>query len=102
MARPTIRSNCVSHRYFRTASDEVYEQARLNLDAAWQIQPPQTCIEPAATAPRDADGRILLAVDEEFCAYAAAAEMLPQLLASGLVDEISEEAFRAALPVVEG
>lgn len=91
----------MSHRYFRCASDEVYEQARLTLDAAWGIQPPQTCIEPAATAPRDADGRIVLAVNEEFCGYPAAAEMLPKLLASGVVDEIDEATFRAALPAGE-
>jgi len=88
----------MSHRYFRCSSDEVYEQARMGLDAAWGIEPPQTCIEPAATAPRDSDGRILVGVDQEFCSYPAAAEMLPQLLADGLVDEIDEETFRASLP----
>ena len=88
----------MTHRYFRTASDEVYEQARAALDAAWSIEPPQTCIEPAATAPRDAEGRILLAVDKEFCAYPAAAEMLPTLLTTGAVDEITEAAYWANVP----
>jgi hypothetical protein len=88
----------MTHRYFRTASDEVYEQTRAALDAAWGIEAPQTCIEPAATAPKDSDGRILLAVDTEFCAYPAAAEMLPALLAGGLVAEIDEAMYWASVP----
>lgn len=84
-------------RYFRTPSDAVYEQARAALDAAWGHVPPTTCIEPAATAPRDGSGRIVLAVNDEFCAYPVAAEMLPQLLASGVVTEIDEAAYRTAL-----
>lgn len=88
----------MSHRYFRTSSDEVYEQTREALDAAWGIEPPQTCIQPAATAPRDSDGRILLAVDEEFCAYSVASEMLPALLASGAAEEIDGETYWASVP----
>lgn len=88
----------MTHRYFRTGSDEVYEQTRAALDAAWGIEAPQTCIEPAATAPRDADGRILLAVNEEFCVYPAAAEMLPALLAGGFVDEIDETTYWSSVP----
>jgi hypothetical protein len=40
----------MSHRYFRTDSDAVYEQVRLGLDAEWQHVPPTTCIKPAAVA----------------------------------------------------
>ena len=86
-------------RYFRTPSDAVYEQARVALDAAWGHVPPTTCIEPAATAPRDAAGRIVLAVNDEFCTYSVAAELLPQLLAGGAVVEISEAEYRAAVSV---
>ena len=84
-------------RYFRTASDEVYEQARLTLDAAWGHAEPITCIEPATTAPRDSQGRIVLAVDDEFCAYSVAVDLLPQLLASGVVEEIAQADYRAAV-----
>jgi hypothetical protein len=84
-------------RYFCTASDAVYEQARLTLDAAWGHVAPTTCIEPAATAPRDSQGRIVLAVDDEFCTYSVAAELLPQLLASGAVEEIDVAAYMAAV-----
>lgn len=86
-------------RHFRTASDPVYEQARVTLDAAWGLLAPTTCIEPAATAPRDAQGRIVLAVNDEFCAYSVAAELLPQLLASGAVEEIDAATYMAAVSV---
>jgi len=84
-------------RYFRTASDSVYEQARLTLDSAWGHVAPTTCVEPAATAPRDSQGRIVLAVNDEFCEYSVAVELLPQLLASGAVSEIDRETYAAAV-----
>lgn len=86
-------------RFFRS-TDAVYEQARLTLDAAWGLPNDRgtvTCIEPAATAPRDSQGRIVLALNDEFCEYTVAAEMLPQLLASGAVDEIDAAAYHAAI-----
>ena len=89
-------------KYFRClAGDESYEQVRLTLDAAWGHPNAETktvtCFDPAAVAPRDAQGRIVLAVNDEFVAYPAAAEMLPQLLASGAVTEITEAEYRAAV-----
>jgi hypothetical protein len=91
-------------RYFLTDSDEVYEQARLTLDSAWGHPSPDgktlTCIEPASVAPRDAQGRIVLAVQDEFCEYSVAVDLLPQLLASGLVDEIDAAAYHAVFPQV--
>lgn len=84
----------MTQRYFR-ASEEVYEQARATLDAAWGHPGPVaiTCIEPAATAPRDADGRVLLAVDAEFCTYSVAIDLLPAMLASGQVEEIDADSY---------
>lgn len=87
-------------RYFR--SDEAtYESVRLSLDAAWGHGPGTgtlTCYEPAATAPRDPQGRMLLAVDDEFCGYEAVAATLPGLIASGAVEEISEADYWASVP----
>jgi hypothetical protein len=84
---------------FFAASAAVYEQARQTLDAAWGL-PNQlgtvTCIDPAEVAPRDAQGRILLAVPESFCQFTVAADLLPQLLASGVVEEIDEATYWAA------
>lgn len=86
-------------RYFRS-NETVYEQARATLDAAWGLPDGRgtaTCIEPAATAPRDAQGRVLLAVADEFCTFTTAVDLLPQLLASGAVEEIDEPTYRAAV-----
>ena len=91
-------------RYFRTADAAMYESIRLQLDAAWGHPTPdgktQTCFDPVAVAPKDVSGRVLLAVKNEFCSYEAVAAVLPQLLASGAVEEISEAEYRAALPSV--
>lgn len=89
-------------RYFRTSNDLVYEQARTSLDAAWGFPTSDgktiTCIDPAAIAPRDSLGRVVLAVNDEFCTYSVAVDLLPQLLASGAVEEIDETTYRASLP----
>lgn len=90
-------------RFFRS-TEAVYEQARATLDAAWGLPNDTgtvTCIEPAATAPRDAEGRVLLAVDDSFCTFTVAVDLLPQLLESGAVEEIDEATYRASLPAVE-
>lgn len=86
-------------RYFRS-TDAVYEQTRAALDAAWGLPNDKgtvTCIEPAATAPHDSSGRILLAVDNAFCEYAEVASMMPDLLASGAVEEITEATYMEAV-----
>jgi hypothetical protein len=38
-----------------------------------------------------------LAVNDEFCTYSVAVELLPQLLAGGHVEEITEAEYRAAV-----
>ena len=86
-------------RFFRSPP-AVYEQVRATLDAAWghpSENGTKTCIEPESTAPRDAQGRVLLAVNDEFCQYDAVAAMLPQLLASGTVEEIDAATYQAAV-----
>lgn len=89
------------NRYFRIASDAIYEQVRMGLDAAWGHLPPTTCVDPAAVAPRDSQGRILLAVRPEFLAFDAVAAMLPQLLASGAVEEIDASEYQPVAPAAE-
>lgn len=84
---------------FFAAATAVYEQARQTLDAAWGLPNELgtvTCIDPAAVAPRDSQGRIVLAVPESFCEFTVAVDLLPQLLAAGVVEEIDEAAYRAA------
>lgn len=86
-------------RYFR-ASDAIYESVRAQLDAAWGHPNAlaATCVEPAATAPHDNDGLVVLAVDSSFCEYEAVAAVLPGLLASGAVQEITSGQYAAAMP----
>lgn len=89
-------------RFFRTADTDLYESIRLQLDAAWGHPTPDgrtvTCFDPAAVAPRDASGRLLLAVHDEFATWEPAAAMLPQLLASGAVEEIDASAYQPVEP----
>jgi len=83
--------------YFRTADNDLYESVRLQLDAAWGHPTADgstiTCIDPAGVAPKDNAGRILLAVRNEFVLHEPAATMLPQLLQSGQVEQISEQEY---------
>lgn len=88
----------IQRRFFRIPDDATYETIRGQLDAAWGHPDgvTVTCVDPAAVAPRDALGSILLAVDVQFCSYVLVAEMLPQLLASGAVEEITAADYQPA------
>lgn len=88
----------MSQRFFRSDA-ATYEAVRLQLDAAWghPSNVATTCIDPAAVAPKDSAGRVLLAVLTDFCEYPAVAQALPSLLASGAVKEISEAEYQASL-----
>jgi hypothetical protein len=93
----------MSQRYFRTNDANLYESIRLQLDAAWGHPTPDgksvTCFDPAAVAPSDGSGRLLLAVREEFATWEPAATLLPQLLASGAVEEIDRAAYLPVSPL---
>lgn len=88
----------MSQRYFRTDSDAVYEQARASLDAIWKLPPGVTCITPADTAPRDTNGRIVLAVDASACDYSGVPELLGGMISAGAAVEITAEEYEAAVP----
>lgn len=89
-------------RFFRTSDAALYETVRLQLDAAWGHPTPDgrtlTCFDPVAVAPRDAAGRILLATNDAFCEFAAVAGVLPSLLASGAVEEITAADYQPVVP----
>lgn len=88
-------------RYFRS-TPAVYEQINATLDAAYGYPNAETktlrTLPQTADLPSDAQGRAYLAVPQEFCDYILPSEMLPQLLASSAVEEVSEAAYRALLP----
>jgi len=91
-------------KYFRTADVSLYESIRLQLDAAWGHPKADgsiiTCFDPAAVAPRDAAGRLLLAVHDEFVTWEPAATIVPQLIASGAVEEIDASAYTPVPPTL--
>lgn len=88
----------VTHRFFR-AAEVVCESVRVQLNEAWGLpsQGQVSCFAAAPDAPRDANGKCLLAVPQEFCEYEAVATVLPDLIASGSVAEITEAEYWAAV-----
>ena len=88
-------------RYFRS-TPAVYEQVRSTLDAAWGYPNAETktltAIPPAGELPSDDQGRVYLAISAEYCDFILPSEMLPELLASGAVEEIDAAAYAAVLP----
>jgi len=91
---------CDVDRYFRSAPD-VYAAICAQLDAAYGYPNPETKTERtlplADTLPADAQGRVYLAISADYCDFVLPSQMLPQLLASGAVEEIDEATYRAAV-----
>lgn len=89
----------VDQRYFR-ADPAVYEAVRVQLDALFGYPDgkTETVWVQVAHAPKDASGRCLLAVRAESCNRPHVAALLPQLLESKAVTEITESEYMAALP----
>jgi hypothetical protein len=89
----------MNQRYYRAASDAVYESVRQQLDEAFghPNAVAVTAFAPAADAPHDSQGLPVLAVLEEFTTWDAVAAVLPELLASGAANEITRAEYQAAL-----
>jgi hypothetical protein len=91
-------------RYFRSTT-AVYADICAQLDAAYGYPNPETktdrSLPLAANLPADGQGRVYLAVSAEYCEYNLPSEMLPQLIAAGLVEEVTASQYAAALPAVE-
>lgn len=88
-------------RYFRS-TPVVYESVRSALDLAWGYPnadtKTQTAIPPAASLPSDQLGRIYLAVPDTYAEYEAVAAMLPSLVASGQIEEVTMTQYLEVLP----
>ena len=87
----------MSTRYF-TSSPEAYEYVALQLNLAYGYPKPETLTERALPLLVDmpqANGLVYVAVDAAYCDYNLPSELLPQLLASGSVDEITESQYNA-------
>lgn len=87
-------------RYFR-ATVTVYESICSQLDAAYGYPNADTKTMRALPLPQelpsDASGRIYLALADEYCDYTLPSEMLPQLLANGVVQEIVQAEYKQAI-----
>lgn len=91
-------------RYFRS-TPAVYANVCAQLDAAYGYPNQATrtlrTLPLTADLPSDGEGRVYLAITADYCDYILPSEMLPQLLASGLVEEITAEQYHAVLPAYE-
>jgi len=87
-------------RYFRS-TPAVYGSICSQLDAAYGYPNAETKTERTLplveTLPTDAQGRVYLAISADYCEYNLPSEMLPQLLASGAVEEIDSAAYNLAV-----
>lgn len=92
---------CLAVRYFRS-QPEVYESVRASLDAEYgypnAATKTLTSISPVGHLPTDDAGRVYLAISAEYCDYVLPSQMLPELIASGLVEELTAEEYAAVLP----
>jgi hypothetical protein len=90
-------------RYFRS-TPAVYADICAQLDAAYGYPNAETktlrTLPPAAELPVDGQGRVYLAISADYCEYNLPSELLPQLIAAGLVEEITAEQYAAVLPNV--
>jgi hypothetical protein len=90
-------------RYFRSTID-VYEDINAQLDAEYGYPNEATktlrTLPLAVNQPTDEQGRVNLAIAAEYCEYDLPGELLPQLIAAGLVEEITEAQYTALLPIV--
>jgi hypothetical protein len=88
-------------RYFRS-SPAVYVGICQQLDAAYGYPNAQTktarALPIAADLPSDGQGRVYLAVSQEYCDYILPSEMLPELLGSGVVEEVTQAQYEELLP----
>ena len=88
-------------RHFRS-TPAVYASICAQLDAAYGYPNEATktlrTLPMSADLPTDAQGRVYLAISAEYCDYILPSEMLPQLLASGAVEEVDAAADAALLP----
>lgn len=88
-------------RYFRS-TPAVYASICQQLDAAYGYPNPDTLtlrtLPLADDLPTDSQGRLYLAISAEYCEYNLPSELLPQLIASGAVEELSAAEYEAVLP----
>lgn len=90
-------------RFFRS-TPAVYGAICQQLDAAWGYPNEATktlrALPIAQELPADAQGRVYLAISADYCDYVLPSQLLPELLASGAVEEIDAATYQASLPTL--
>lgn len=88
-------------RYFRSLPS-VYAEVCQHLDLEYGYPNADTktlrSLPEISTLLSDNDGRVYVAVENEYCDYILPGQMLPELLASGAVEEVDAAAYAALLP----
>jgi hypothetical protein len=88
-------------RYFRS-TENVYQVVCSQLDAAYGYPNAATktlrSLPLASELPHDSQQRVYIAVDADYCNYILPSELLPQLLASGAIEEITQSQYQAMMP----
>lgn len=87
----------MTHRFF-CAPASVYESVRAALDRAWSLPDGTTCIEPAATAPVGSNGMVYVAIPSDACDWSPVNEILPKMLTSNQIQEVSAREYQNAMP----
>jgi hypothetical protein len=88
-------------RYFRS-TPAVYADICAQLDAAYGY--PNEATKTLRTLPltaelmADLQGRVYLEIPAAYCDYILPGQMLPELLASGAVEEVTQAEYAALLP----
>lgn len=88
-------------RYFRS-TPAVYGDVCAQLDAAWGYPNETTktarALPLAETLPTDNQGRVYLSVAAAYCDYVLPSQLLPELIAAGLVDELTQAQYHVVVP----
>ena len=88
-------------RYFRS-TDEILSLVNAQLDEAYgypnAATRTSTALPHPSECPHDSQGRVYVAVDAAYCEFILPSQMLPQLIESGMAEEIDEATYLAALP----
>lgn len=89
-------------RFFRS-TPVVYADICSQLDVAYGYPNAETktarTLPIAAELPTDSQGRLYLAISAAYCEYNLPTELLPQLIAAGVVEEITRAQYEAVIPM---
>ena len=90
-------------RYFR-ATPAVYADICAQLDAAYGYPNEATktlrTLPLAADLPTDAEGLVYLMISAEYCDFILPGQLLPELLASGSVEEVTKAEHESLVPAI--